>query len=191
MEYTLVPSTLSCFMADTSAFTRTCALGLKRKWWKWHLSPVSSSASPPTLRNTTSLPGLRRLYLRTSSVIWPLTAEEDPCTISCTPSASAVLTLSDAPVGPPWLSYSTSCTGSPFQPPPALIWVITYRVAALNIRPVEACGPERVSTKPIFIGAACAPALTATREANTMLFALGTADIGSLRNPVNGWFQPT
>ena len=25
-----------------------------------------------------------------------------------------------APAGPPWLSYSTSCSGSPFQPPAAL-----------------------------------------------------------------------
>ena len=51
----------------------------------------------------------------------PPTADEAPCTMRCTPSEMAVLSLSAAPVGPPWLSYSTSCTGWPFHPPWALM----------------------------------------------------------------------
>src|SRR3546814_9923443 len=119
-------------MAATSALTRTWALGLKRKWWKWHFSPVSSSASPPTLKNTTSLPGLRRLCLRTSSVIWPLTDEEAPCTMICTPSARAALSLSDAPAGPPWLSYSTSCRSEEHTSELQSLMRISYAVFCLK-----------------------------------------------------------
>src|SRR5690606_14267275 len=109
-------------------------------------------------RNTISLPGLRKLYLRTSSVSWPEMADEAPWAMICTPSAAAARKRSDAPTGPPWLSNSTSCSGSPFQPPAALMRSSSYLMAARNIWPVEACGPDSVSIKPIFTGAAWAAA---------------------------------
>jgi hypothetical protein len=56
------------------------------------------------------------------------------------------------------------------------------------MRPVDACGPERVSTRPIFKGAAWTLAPAATKEANTMFFALEFTGIRvSIFPASSGW----
>src|SRR5690606_18116019 len=120
-------------------------------------------------RYSTSLPGLRRLYLRTSSVICPDTAEDEPWMMTRAPPAMAALTLSEAPAGPPWLSYSASSTGAPFQPPPWLIPSSPYLTAGRYSSPVQACGPDRVSTSAIFSGAAWAAPIVSRPQTDSIV----------------------
>ncbi|MNJ72042.1 hypothetical protein D3C77_686530 [compost metagenome] len=67
------------------------------------------------------------------------------------------------------MSNSTSSSGWPFHPPAALMRSSSYLTAARNIRPVEACGPDSVSIRPILTGAACADAAMPARHSRPVV----------------------